>query len=358
MSTLQCLPAMCKNFFVKVDDAITSSLHLKDIDGHRDVLEQKHLMDRANKILGLLNESTQDPIIQNACRHAIEITFESMNDEVSKSIEDLQSNYSSDDIKRFHVLLELKRQRSFLDVVEHVLTTLQPELALLISSQLNSIGRQLKEIEPEKSNQDRSDNHGVDMNQVSISAWRAPMIVFDIAVARPIILYSSPQPENTCQINSGLAAAANITKGKKELPYRMEVRTITSIFTEETVEDLGTGQCQLVHKSEESEQRAYNMQIHRCVHVARQYSDVGDMTLLLSLSSIGNFGDSKLGHEPLRVKMARAIQMNAAPPRIDTALDLFTSSAEGNEELTIFVRFQTRPGLDDEYPKIVVELTV
>jgi len=190
------------------------------------------------------------------------------------------------------------------------------------------------------------------------------LVVFDIAVAKPVVLYWNQKPSNmNKQIKSSLAVAMSaISAGRTELPYRVEIRTITSLTMNN--KERGTSQTQLICK--QHEQQAYHVEILGCVHkeLDAQFSVIGEMTLLLSVrpirSNSGENNDEQL-KDPIsmmRALRAKAIQTNADPQRFIQTLDLFTSSNEGDDELKIFLRFQTRRCVKEEHPKLIVELTV
>ena len=261
------------------------SLHPSMMDTEDNLNRNELFSEQIKEILKLIDSCKLGSVLVDACKDAINNEFISMKDNFFRTIKTINVDDRDYDAKRLGLLLALRRMKYFLEVIQHVLTYTDSMTASLLSNAVDSVQQQLKEETSASENNEK-------LPAFAISSWTVPSIVFDIPVAKSSTLqFPTIQPPPTFKINSGLAAAAQIPKGKNVLPFNIEVRTITSFFTESIGAAEDTNEFRLVNLKKDSMHKTYNIKILRCFHLSnekdpeglKKSSGAGEIMLLVSL---------------------------------------------------------------------------
>jgi len=266
------------------------------------------------------------PIVQ-------EEAFLLLSDFHSSSSEMRSPLFASRKLASMHVLLAQKRTAAILDLMESVVQAtnggkyddLEDRLANIVS------------LVSDKTNTD----------QVFISCWESPRLVFDVVIGQPALFDST---------SAAMTSSTDFSASAITLPIQLKARAVYQVFAS-SKSDEGD-------KEEDQKLRRCRVNILRCSHTAVSFSSgrniLGDVTVQLSIRPVveasGEGGASSSSR--LSVCQARLFQTNAMPPRPHSSMDIYTSSRSGDEEVKVTLRFQTKRSLHDQPPNLLVDLVV
>ena len=302
------------------------------VEGENSIDQTKNILNRlvdknccsSNGMSDADNAEISYQIIAEACT--------CMNEELNRCITKLKSDRSKK--------LDENEARKQISFAEHAIHRQQCLLSIVddmtrkdsfipvssIVAMMNTIIEQIR-----ITDQAQTDMNEIEPKATLSSSPKSPILFFsgakrklefDMLVARPEILCCSELPscfKTSCNLNSGLASAANVPSGKIELPFCLELRTNTSVYYRDSRSSSETDKCTNMHQltqhvTKPQEPRAFHVEIHRCVHVAldkspeldsKKSATVGELTLLLSLSAIKS---SNTGYDSKNDKFCRNAQ--------------------------------------------------
>lgn len=348
-------------------------------------VDYKNLKDRSRKmrkrfVSMLATPSHEDcKVVLEACIASIETVAERLEDEALIFLGDLNTNeeMKENSISTLHAVWAQKRAHMYLDAVEQVSVD-----ASVVAFQLEMAGYEsafIDAIDMRTSEDDSTVDKGFwkASKSLLVSNWCLPKLVFDVLVGAPAIYYtnvtckqgledsepSSSRKALRKRANSGLSDAISCkadNKGKGQLPISIQVRPVFEIYVATSHRSVPHGACsKLLPK--------FAVEIVQVIHENCTHDlAYGDLSLLLALQPLYNDSDTSMeisersdsNKSNLQVTQARMVQLNAIPPQPHASIDLYTTSVQESEEITIALRLLTKRSHNNEPPHLLIDLLV